>query len=74
MVFKILRFAQDDIHTPFQEDGTGASMVISSFFTGCTNVMRRAWSDIPPSGFDLGDPYFKSPLIGQPRFDSWQRI
>ena len=31
-------------------------------------------SDIPPSGFERGAPYFRSPLMGHPRLDSWQRI
>ena len=28
--------------TPFQAEGTGASMVIDTFFTGCVNVIRLA--------------------------------
>ena len=28
--------------TPFHAEGTGASMVIDSFFTGCVNVIRLA--------------------------------
>ena len=28
--------------TPFHAEGTGVSMVIDSFFTGCVNVIRLA--------------------------------
>lgn len=28
--------------TPFHDGGTGASIVIGSFFTGCVKVIRRA--------------------------------
>lgn len=59
---------------PFQVEGTGASIVRGSFFTGCMKVILREWSEIPPSGFERGAPYLRSPLIGHPRFDSWQRI
>ena len=55
---------------PFQEDGTGASIVIFSFFTGCMREILLACRDIPPSGFERGAPYFRSPFMGEPIFDS----
>ena len=55
---------------PFHKfpSGTGASSSISSFETGWTNLICRAWRQILPSGLERGEPYFKSPLIGHPIF------
>ena len=60
--------------SPTHESGTGASIHISTFLTGCTNSTLLACRQIPPSGFDLGAPYFKSPFMWQPMSASWQRI
>lgn len=57
-----------------QDDGTGASMVRCSFFTGCVNVILLAWREMPPSGLERGAPYLRSPFIGQPMSESWHLI
>ena len=35
---------------------------------------ERACRQMPPSGLERGAPYFRSPLMGQPMVESWQRI
>lgn len=54
--------------------GTGAVICTCSFDTGCINSMYRACRDMLPSGFERCAPYFRSPFMGQPMDDSWQRI
>ena len=46
--------------------GRGASTVIRSFETGWMKSTRRDISEMLPSGFERGAPYFRSPLMGQP--------
>ena len=59
---------------PFHEAGGGAMMSISSLRTGWMKRISCEWRQIPPSGFERGAPYLRSPLITQPIPDSWQRI
>lgn len=54
--------------------GNGATTLIIFLDTGCTKDTLRANNDILPSGLLRFAPYFRSPLIGQPIFDNWQRI
>ena len=54
--------------------GKGDSTLIFSLETGCMNSTLRDISDILPSGFERGAPYFKSPLMGHPIAANWQRI
>ena len=54
--------------------GTGAVTTIRSRRTGWMKSTRYEWSEMPPSGFERRAPYFKSPLIGQPIFESCARI
>lgn len=42
--------------------------------TGWTNSIERACSEMLPSRFERGAPYFRSPRIGHPIFDNWARI
>ena len=42
--------------------------------TGCSNSTRREWSEMPPPGRERRAPYFRSPRIGHPIFESWARI
>ena len=52
----------------------GATISISSLRTGCTNFMRREWSEMLPSGLERGAPYLRSPFITHPIAESWARI
>lgn len=54
--------------------GTGAVMLHRLPTDGMRESIAREWSEMPPSGFERRAPYFKSPLIGQPIFESWARI
>ena len=57
-----------------QDTGTGAVTTTSVFFTGWMKLTLREWRQIPPSALERGAPYFRSPLMTQPMFASWQRI
>ena len=54
--------------------GTGAVMRTGLRRTGWTNSIERACSEMLPSRFERGAPYFRSPRIGHPIFDNWARI
>ena len=48
--------------------GTGAVMRTGLRRTGWTNSIERACSEMLPSRFERGAPYFRSPRIGHPIF------
>ena len=48
----------------------GATTSISSLRTGWVNFIWRECSEMLPSGFERGAPYFKSPLITHPMAES----
>ena len=54
------------IPNPFHKFPNGKSAVtsITILDTGCINFTLRECRQILPSGFERGNPYFKSPLIG----------
>ena len=55
-------------------DGGGAVIMVDWPETGCAKVTLRAWRQIEPSGFERGEPYFRSPFMGQPMAASWDLI
>lgn len=54
--------------------GVGAVTVTGSLRVGCINVICLACRLILPSGLERRAPYFKSPFMGHPIEESWQRI
>ena len=50
--------------------GSGAVTFIVSLLTGCTNSIYLERRQIEPSLLLRGEPYFRSPLIGEPIFES----
>ena len=52
----------------------GPSRLSLCLDTGWTKRTRRACRQMLPSGLLRGEPYFRSPLIGQPILANWQRI
>jgi hypothetical protein len=68
--YKIESIKRDHI----SPSGKWAVITTFSFFTGCINSSLRAKRLIPPSSFDLGKPYLRSPLTGHPIFASWALI
>ena len=58
----------------FQACGTEAETSSWECLTGCSKRMFLAIRLMLPSGFERGAPYLRSPLMGHPMPESWQRI
>ena len=56
------------------EHGLKPVMAVSYTHLDVYKRQRREWSEMPPPGRERRAPYFRSPRIGHPTFESWARI